>query len=227
MDDHHFDHVIRTLAGGANRRGVLRGLAGGVALAAAGLTGLGGTEAKGRCKAPKSTACGKGKNAYCADTASDVNNCGGCGIVCPSNTNCTSYSCSSGSCVGIPTGNCAAPNGELDTSDPTFSHCDGYGGSYFYDAYTYEHAGGPLSINLQGSSTGSGTLSDTYLSLYSSFDPSAPCDGIVAANDDYCGVDSYIALSDLAAGTYTVVATSFNPDTTGSYALSYNTPAPC
>lgn len=50
MDGQRFEALTRSLAGGMSRRGVVRGLAAGIAAAAAGLSGLGGAEARQRCR---------------------------------------------------------------------------------------------------------------------------------------------------------------------------------
>lgn len=65
---------------------------------------------------------------------------------------------------------------------------------------------------------------DTFLMLYSpaGFNPAAPCTNAIAANDDAVGVRSrIITTTPLAAGTYTVVLTSFDNVPAGAGALPW------
>jgi hypothetical protein len=89
-------------------------------------------------------------------------------------------------------------------------------------------------LGLRGRATHGGSLFDPFLYLYSGFDPNNPCDNLAAMDDDDgCGRDSLISLPDLAAGTYTVVASSFYPtsdpfdEPTGSYTLETAAPPDC
>ncbi|MCB0215792.1 MAG: hypothetical protein KDH92_04085 [Chloroflexi bacterium] len=61
---------------------------------------------------------------------------------------------------------------------------------------------------------------DTILALYpeGGFDPSAPCRGLVAYNDDYCGRQSRLSL-DLAPGTYQLVLAEKTGDLSDFYAI--------
>jgi CSLREA domain-containing protein len=118
-------------------------------------------------------------------------------------------------------------SGALEVTDPTFNHpasgaiCIPTGTSVYYDAYTYSHTGGPLSIEMTA-----GTMTDPFLALYSgSFDPLNPCTNFVAANDDsITGLDSKLVLN-LPAGTYVIVATSSANGDTGTYDLTIFTPS--
>ena len=122
-------------------------------------------------------------------------------------------------------------NGALTASDPVFnrpvsaSPCSlsTSGTAVHYDAYPVTHQGGTLTIALRGGGSGSGTLSDPYLHLYSgSFDPANPCTNWLAGNDDNGGsVDSLISAT-YPAGTYVIVATAFGSRETGTYRLTSN-----
>lgn len=80
MDLDRFDSLTRRLATTPSRRRVVKSLGGGLAAGLLALAGRGRAEAA-PCKSPKKK-CGKGKNAYCADIQTDVNNCGDCGVEC-------------------------------------------------------------------------------------------------------------------------------------------------
>lgn len=115
--------------------------------------------------------------------------------------------------------------GSLTTSDFTFSRC-GATGTFYFDAYTRKHGGGPLSLHLKGRGDAI-PLVDPYLFLYSSFDRSTPCDNIVGqADDGGCEFDSYLSV-DLPAGTYTIVVTSFDQEDVGQYTLKRNVALSC
>ena len=127
-------------------------------------------------------------------------------------------------------------NGELTAADPVFNRpststpCTLNPGvtAAHYDVYPLTHPGGTLTIELRGASSGSGTLSDPYLHLYSgSFDPASPCTNWVEGDDDGgdVGFNSLIS-GTYPAGTYVIVATSFGSGATGTYQLTYNATPP-
>jgi hypothetical protein len=64
---------------------------------------------------------------------------------------------------------------------------------------------------------------DTFLTLYSSFDPANPCANIVGINDDASGSAlSKITTTSLPAGTYTAVLSSFDPGTVANLPWTYS-----
>lgn len=121
-------------------------------------------------------------------------------------------------------------NGALSSADPLFDRPAQYppcltsgSANSYYDAYTVSHPGGTLTIDLRESGSGSGTLSDPFLHLYSaSFDPASPCTNWLAGDDDSGGNwDSRISAT-YPAGTYVIVATAFGSRETGTYRLTSN-----
>jgi hypothetical protein len=117
--------------------------------------------------------------------------------------------------------------GTLTAGGPVFARCGGFGTGYLYQASTYDHQGGNLAINLRGAASGGGTIDDTYLYLYTRFDPANPCDGVLAEGDDIaCSFESRI-VGTFAAGTYTVVATTYQPNVVGEFTLEFNRRNPC
>jgi hypothetical protein len=119
--------------------------------------------------------------------------------------------------------------GSLKTSDRRFTRCgEVETEKFYYDAYSYRRkSGGPFTLSLARDGF-QDPLEDSYLYLYSKFDPRNPCDNIIAEDDDSgCGNDSFISLEHLPAGRYTIVATSFDPEETGDYRLKRNVDQPC
>ncbi len=127
MDHQRFDAITRAMAGGASRRGVLKGLAGGALGGLVSLVGIGDTEAR-RCRAIGRNCrahadcctdhCNNDNNLYqCScppglgdcngdglcetNTLVDVANCGACGHSCaanqPARTNVAG--CAAGACT--------------------------------------------------------------------------------------------------------------------------------
>lgn len=108
-----------------------------------------------------------------------------------------------------------------------FARCGTFGTGHLYQTHSYAHAGGVLTIGTRGAASGGGTIGDTYLALYTDFDPDNPCDGLVATNDDNgCTLESRIAGS-FPAGLYTVVVTTFRTNVEGTYTLEFNWCSPC
>ena len=121
----------------------------------------------------------------------------------------------------------------LTAGDPTFTRTDATGtfpnetcsssvsGNYFYKTFNFTAiAGAPLNIRVTGS--GGAVFLDTFVAVYTpSFNPAVPLTNCVGANDDDNGAfnDSYVQLLSPAAGSYTVVVTSFDPITTGDFRL--------
>lgn len=168
-----------------------------------------------------------GPNAFCAR----VDGCCDVGVnVCldPCPNFCTvtcacPYACFGDTCIGPG----PQETGTLTADDPTFARCQGFGPGYLYHASTFDHAGGNLAINLRGSPSGGGTIDDTYLALYTGFDPADPCANLVAEKDDNeCSLEARLVKS-IPAGTYTVVATTFRPGFQGDFTLEFNRCSPC
>lgn len=65
---------------------------------------------------------------------------------------------------------------------------------------------------------------DTFMTLYSAFDPTNPCANIVGINDDVSSsvVLSKITTASLPAGTYTVVLSSYDPGSSASLPWTYS-----
>jgi FG-GAP-like repeat len=116
-------------------------------------------------------------------------------------------------------------DGQLSNSDPTFNRPQGFpqGGTCalsasilaaHYTTHTFTLTA-PDNVSISASPDDGAFLSpagDTYLVLYGAggFNPAAPCANAIAANDDAVSVQSRITtVTPLAAGTYTVVLTTF------------------
>lgn len=133
MDGSRFDDLTRTLAGGLNRRRLLKGMVGGVLGGFAGLAGRGATAAcppgqaavsgnrcvckstgrppgaDGTCPCPSGlTNCG----GDCVDTGRSSGHCGGCGQACPVGPNVSAISCVRGACMIV-------------ACSPGYADCDG------------------------------------------------------------------------------------------------------
>ena len=64
---------------------------------------------------------------------------------------------------------------------------------------------------------------DTFMTLYSAFDPANPCANIVGINDDASGSAlSKITTASLPAGTYTVILSSYDPGSSASLPWTYS-----
>lgn len=69
-------------------------------------------------------------------------------------------------------------------------------------------------------SAGASPIEDPFLALYGVFDPSSPCSGLVAADDDGGeGLNSRLHVI-LEPGTYTIVATTWGSFDTGTFRLT-------
>ncbi len=195
MDGQRFDALTRQMARGTSRRQALRLGGGGLVAGLLTLAGMHGVAAD--------------------DTPKPL------GKKCRKDSQCESGFCDPG------TGTCAAPQvtivtGELTAADPVFT--SGCAPDLRYDAYTFAHSGGPLSLSVRGVSSGGGTLPDPFISLYTGGVPSDFCADtqLSANNDGGCGADAYLELADLSAGTYTaVVVNALNQP--GSYTFERNT----
>ncbi len=109
---------------------------------------------------------------------------------------------------------------ELTGTDPIFSSYCAFG--LRYDAYTFEHPGGPLSLAARGVDSGGGTYPSPTVGLFSGGVPSDFCSTARIAVNGYggCGRDAYLEFGDLAAGTYTAVVTGSG---LGTYTFERNT----
>jgi parallel beta-helix repeat protein len=128
--------------------------------------------------------------------------------------------------------------GTLTTSDPVYNRSDVFtvgsgtcalasGGAVFnYKAQTFTtSAASTVVASLFTADGGSVTPggADTFLTLYSAFDPANPCANIVGINDDASGTAlSKITTASLPAGTYTAVLTSFDPGTAAGLPWTYS-----
>ncbi|HET8521954.1 MAG TPA: hypothetical protein VFL82_01900, partial [Thermomicrobiales bacterium] len=119
MDGQRFDEITRAFARGASRRGVLKGIAGGIFGGAAAVMRHGGMAAD---KVQVCHMTGSASNPVVLITVStnaipaheahgdvinpdfqnDVNNCGGCLISCDDGDPCTIDTCVAGQCVNTP-----------------------------------------------------------------------------------------------------------------------------
>ena len=115
--------------------------------------------------------------------------------------------------------------GDLKEGDPQVPSNSCGGIPYRYDTFTFTHTGGALSLAVRGASSGGGTLVDPYLTLFSgAVLPGNPCVEYLAYDDESgCGHDAYLEITDLAAGTYTVMVTSYDALATGAYTFERNT----
>ena len=90
-----------------------------------------------------------------------------------------------------------------------------------YDAYTFVHGGGLLSLLVRGFSTDGGTLPDPVVYLFTG--PTVPADfcGWVATDDNsICNLDAYL-VTEQPAGTYTFAITDFD-NSIGTYTVERN-----
>jgi hypothetical protein len=118
--------------------------------------------------------------------------------------------------------------GTLSTTDPLYNRANvftigsgtcalGAGGAvYNYKAQTFTlGAASTVVASLLTADGGAITpgSADSFLTLYSSFDPANPCANIVGINDDFSATVfiSKITTASLPAGTYTAVLSSFDP----------------
>ena len=119
-------------------------------------------------------------------------------------------------------------SGNLAAGDPTWnrSSCAG-GAGFYYDLYPIAHGGGPLTVRMNGATSGSGTLGDPYLYLYNApFDPALPCANRVTQDDDGGGGLNSLITGNYPAGNYVILASSFNLGETGTYQVIYSAVAP-
>ena len=136
-------------------------------------------------------------------------------------------------------------NGTLSIADPTFNRTlsiaqggacglSGAGTAVHYKTHNFTlPSAGNVTISLvaaDGASITPGSA-DTFLELYGpgGFVPAAACTNFIASNDDAVGILSRIVTTTpLAAGTYTIVVTSFSNtpgDFPWTYSLALITPA--
>lgn len=131
---------------------------------------------------------------------------------------------------------------EITASSPTYNRTtafaqgaspalSGLGTAVHYDVLTFTLATDSnivLSLLAADGASISATGADTFLTLYSTFNPAAPLSGALAANDDSGAttLSRLVTTTPLAAGDYTVVLATFDntPETgalpwTGNIAL--------
>ncbi|MGB1204219.1 MAG: hypothetical protein ACPG5B_01165 [Chitinophagales bacterium] len=101
----------------------------------------------------------------------------------------------------------------LDGTGPQFDRPNGGGCSgpanHYYDALDF-HVSADGNYTFTVSSVVEGNSGDTYVFIYTSFDPASPCDNLVVGNDDASGLLSEI-ITPLVAGTsYVLVTTVFS-----------------
>lgn len=125
--------------------------------------------------------------------------------------------------------------GALDASDPTyqrvyllFGQCylSTIGSDVHYDVHELVLLDGTAPTHLSAN-TCAGPNFDTVFYFYQrvdgsagAFSPTAPCDNLVAYSDDFCDVQSAITSNGLVPGHLTMVVTSYEDGTTGSYLIS-------
>ncbi|MDZ7897245.1 MAG: right-handed parallel beta-helix repeat-containing protein [Arcicella sp.] len=130
--------------------------------------------------------------------------------------------------------------GTLTTSDPIYNRplmftlgsgtCAlSTGGNVFnYKAQTFTlSAASTVVASLLTADGGAVTpgSADTFLTLYSDFDPANPCANIVGINDDFSStvfISKITTTASLPAGTYTAVLTSFDPGTAALLPWNYS-----
>jgi hypothetical protein len=128
--------------------------------------------------------------------------------------------------------------GTLTTSDPVYNRADVFtvgsgtcaiaadGVVFNYKAHTFTlSAASTVVASLLPADGGSVTPSgaDTFLTLYSAFDPANPCANVVGINDDASGTaQSKITTASLPAGTYTAVLTSYDPGVSANLPWNYS-----
>jgi parallel beta-helix repeat protein len=128
--------------------------------------------------------------------------------------------------------------GTLTTSDPTYNRADVFtvpsgtcalavdGVVFNYKTHTFTlSAASTVVASLLPADGGSVTPggADTFLTLYSAFDPANPCANIVGINDDASGTaQSKITTASLPAGTYTAVLTSYDPGVAANLPWTYS-----
>ena len=140
-------------------------------------------------------------------------------------------------------------NGTLSVADPAFNRTlsiaqggacslSGVGTAVHYKTHSFTLPGaGNVTISFlpaDGATITPGTA-DTFLELYGpgGFVPAAACTNFIASNDDAAGsLSKIVTTTPLAAGTYTIVVTSFDNTPTDfpwTYGLALITPAvaPC
>jgi hypothetical protein len=201
MDGDQFDAVTRRLATGTNRRQALRLGGGGLAAALLTLTGL--------------------REAAADDTPKPL------GKKCRKDAQCASGYCAP------DTSTCATPpgtsvTGELTETDPLLG--DPCIVERRYDAYTFAHPGGDLSLSVRGFNSGGGTLPDPLVILFPGGEPIDTCTFITFNDDTVCGsdtsLDAYLVTTQ-PAGTYTAVVME-STNQPGTYTFARNTfSSPC
>jgi parallel beta-helix repeat protein len=128
--------------------------------------------------------------------------------------------------------------GTLTTSDPVYNRADVFtvpsgtcalavdGVVFNYKTHTFTlSAASTVVASLLPADGGSVTPggADTFLTLYSAFDPANPCANIVGINDDASGTaQSKITTASLPAGTYTAVLTSYDPGVAANLPWTYS-----
>ncbi len=160
----------------------------------------------------------------------------------PTNTAVAPTNTPTNTVVVTPTPGCAVFSGSLDTTDPTFTRpgvfsqggtCTAGTAGVHYDVYTLTSASAAtVQASLCPAGGGSATF-DSFLAIYQ--DPSgAPipgfvpnaCSNALAANDDFCGLQSQVG-ANVVSGTFYVVVTGFSSTSLGTYTLSVQGLAGC
>ncbi|HSM14854.1 MAG TPA: hypothetical protein VLA66_12380 [Thermoanaerobaculia bacterium] len=124
--------------------------------------------------------------------------------------------------------------GALDASDPTYrrvflllGECrpSTIGADVHYDVHELVLVDGAAPTHLSAN-TCFGTSFDTVFYFYqrldgsaAAFSPTSPCDHLVGYSDDACDVPAAITSNGLVPGHLTMVVTSYEDGTTGSYLI--------
>jgi hypothetical protein len=128
--------------------------------------------------------------------------------------------------------------GTVTTSDPVYNRADVYtvgtgtcalasdGVVFNYKTHTFTISAASIVVasllTADGGSITPGSA-DTFLTLYSTFDPANPCANVVGINDDASGTAlSKITSASLPAGTYTAVLSSFDPGASANLPWTYS-----
>jgi hypothetical protein len=128
--------------------------------------------------------------------------------------------------------------GTLTTSDPVYNRADVFtvgsgtcaiaidGVVFNYKTHTFTLSAASTVVASLLTADG-GTITpgsaDTFLTLYSAFDPANPCANVVGISDDASGTAlSKITTASLPAGTYTAVLTSYDPGASAGLPWTYS-----
>ena len=137
--------------------------------------------------------------------------------------------------VAAPAQQTWSANGALDASDPTYQRVflllgecrlSTIGADVHYDVHELVLLDGAAPTHLSAN-TCTGTNFDTVFYFYqrvngsaAAFSPTSPCNNLVGYSDDACDVQSAITSNGLVPGHLTMVVTSYEDGTTGSYQIS-------